>query len=804
VASQNWNGTSTDLIVYKYDKNGNQVGNPYVFDNGGFESVSYICIDSSGNIIISGTTDPAGTWDATKLYIVKLAPDLSKVWHAVYDPGCDSFGGYLTFDAAGNICLHGDAADSPDLSLESYAVTYNPLGQQLSVGHSRLDIRYSGIWYGCWESGRDYMYRIVNSGTVTEENYCYGYADNTGTALVRFGDVSGDYFPESYGKLLVHVFVDPEEYFDVGYYCMFDNGAYGEAVGDIQVTKACNLPGDASIYWFLWGDDAYEGYDNVVIQKTVSGQWFAHSFMPNYENFEALLSGWSLIGEIQNPETLLLPELGDWWQYCDDNGIVPEFPALSSQCYDDDSDGRMDRRVDHNDFMDTTYLFYWNSPATGEVRVDMYYDYNEDGNQDFIGEAVYSNSSDYDVSNMETWTVVQSFQKTSYDLFADFGLNGFWKYSNNSWTSLSGWNADSFILSLKYSGSSYDALVDFGSNGFWKYSNNTWTRLTTLNADSFLPSEPDGGSYDVLFDFGSNGFWKYSSGAWTRLTALDAESYLLSGLTGAGYDTIADFGSSGLWKYSGTAWTMLTSLNADSFMLSDVYNGQYDTLIDFGSNGFWKYSGSAWTRLTGLNAESYALSDLYSGSYDIVFDFGQDGFWKYSGSAWTKLTDLNAESYLLSGLINGSYDTIADFGSNGFWKYSNNAWTRLTTLNAESFMTSEVHNGQYDTIADFGSNGLWKYSNNAWTQLTGWNAGFFVVNESNSSGKYDIIADFATHGLWKYSNSTWTQLTGWDPDPEISQRMDIQSRIGVYGRTAPGGFTTTTALAGGPTDPNNP
>ena len=151
-----------------------------------------------------------------------------------------------------------------------------------------------------------------------------------------------------------------------------------------------------------------------------------------------------------------------------------------------------------------------------------------------------------------------------------------------------------------------------------------------------------------------------------------------------------------------------------------------------------------------------------------------------------------------------AYDTIVDFGSNGLWRYSDEAWSRLTTLNAESFMTSEINNGSYDTVIDFGSNGLWLFSGNNWTKLMDWDASFFDVTETVSDGSYDIIVDFASHGLWRYSNSTWTNITSWDPDHELSQRMDVQSRVGIYGRNAKGGFTATTALAGGPTDPNNP
>lgn len=366
VASEYYNGTDSDLIVYKYDANGNQVGLPYIFNNGGWESVSYISVDFSGNVIVCGTTDP-GTWTNRDLYVVKITPDLTLSWQNIYDSGYNDYDGYITFDHSGNICVHASSSNNPDRTLRSFVVSYAPAGQILSTGHSWLDIYYSGNEYGCWETGRDYKYSLIEDGVIKEERYCFAYMGGTGKAILMNMLFENSMFPAEYGKLTFFTFFNTSTSADTGYYGMFENGTYGEAVPSgsvegVKVTKACNVPGRSSTYWFLWGEDVYQEYDNVVIEKTSSNQWFAHRFTPNTENFEELLSGWISIGEITDPEKLVLPELGNWWDWCARSGIVPEFPPISTIMNADDT------RTDHNPIINTTYS-YWDGTGLKQRAV---------------------------------------------------------------------------------------------------------------------------------------------------------------------------------------------------------------------------------------------------------------------------------------------------------------------------------------------------------------------------------------------------------------------------------------------------
>jgi hypothetical protein len=387
------------------------------------------------------------------------------------------------------------------------------------------------------------------------------------------------------------------------------------------------------------------------------------------------------------------------------------------------------------------------------------------------------------------------------DFIADFGTFGLWKYSSGSWSQLSGADVDSYMLT-DVSNGTYDAIADFSAAGLWKYSSGSWTQLSGANTESFLLSKMASGSYDVIADFGSSGFWKYSGSTWSMLSAGDVEYFGLSGTYNSTYDAIADFGTGGLWKYSSSTWSQLSGANAESFVLSDVYNNSYDIITDFGSAGLWRYSGSSWTQLSAANAETYMLSGLNGGSYDVIADFGTSGLWRYSSSTWSQLSGGNADSFGLSDLYGGSYDVIADFGSSGFWKYSGSTWTMLSGANASGFMITSTHSGSYDVIADFGSAGLWKYSSSTWTNISSSSTRSFIITNSKTDGTYDIIADFGTSGIWKYSSGAWTQLSAAEVDPEVSQRLDVQNRLRIYGKSSEGGYSSTTQLVGAPTRPS--
>ena len=84
-----------------------------------------------------------------------------------------------------------------------------------------------------------------------------------------------------------------------------------------------------------------------------------------------------------------------------------------------------------------------------------------------------------------------------------------------------------------------DLFADFGTNGIWKYTNGTWVRVSV--ADVVRMGILDG---KLLASFGRHGLYRYD-GSWSKLSESEVE-----GMISIGSDLYADFGSKGIWKYA--------------------------------------------------------------------------------------------------------------------------------------------------------------------------------------------------------------------------------------------------------------
>ncbi len=173
---------------------------------------------------------------------------------------------------------------------------------------------------------------------------------------------------------------------------------------------------------------------NNVSRVNIDNLWKAYTFIPDLAHPENVVdpTKWTLIETISDPSIVqsLLPELGDWWQYCSDNNIFPEFPALSSD-YVKDGLGRVIQRVDHNSYIDTTNVFTWDFQVTGRVKRDVSYDPNKNGLTDLGYSVIYNSGSDYNVDDLNSWAVYQFMNhkywtgtNTPYqDIYLDSGRN---------------------------------------------------------------------------------------------------------------------------------------------------------------------------------------------------------------------------------------------------------------------------------------------------------------------------------------------------------------------------------------------
>jgi len=201
----------------------------------------------------------------------------------------------------------------------------------------------------------------------------------------------------------------------IGGYGEFDNGIKGEFMineaGEVIGTKMITDSGDT--IWFLWGENVYEfngqWHSDVAIYRDADGEWRLYGdFSGDINNPEEIMeeSYWTMIASgIPEPDSSILPELGDWWQHCVNNGILPEFPPLSTD-YTYDGQGRVIEQSDYNLYMDTTLTYQWDAPEAEQVRVNTYYDHDGDGSEELIYSAIYENGTDYNVSNIDNWTLL--------------------------------------------------------------------------------------------------------------------------------------------------------------------------------------------------------------------------------------------------------------------------------------------------------------------------------------------------------------------------------------------------------------
>ncbi|MBF0217739.1 MAG: beta-propeller fold lactonase family protein, partial [Candidatus Omnitrophica bacterium] len=155
-----------------------------------------------------------------------------------------------------------------------------------------------------------------------------------------------------------------------------------------------------------------EGSDSVLAIDTNIG-CRAYTFDPDARDMNMLVASRGFVGTVQNPSSVLnsFADLGDWWEWCFDNSIVPEFPPLAAD-YVRDEAGRIISRLDHNDHLDTSYAYAWDHGSAGTVKVDISYDHDGDGSFEQVRSGTYLYGDDNDIANIGSWTLLS---ETRYD-----------------------------------------------------------------------------------------------------------------------------------------------------------------------------------------------------------------------------------------------------------------------------------------------------------------------------------------------------------------------------------------------------
>ena len=324
------------------------------------------------------------------------------LWSDIYNSGDKDCGGYLTTDRSGNIVLHGRSDAFP---YEYFKVAYTSGGTVSGAVYDDLEMSSDSSWLGVWETGREYR-DIERTGADSAPYTTCAYACGTGKTLIEYTtDTEG--FPSSFGGMTAFSYINAAND-DIGYRIEFDNNdAIVEALpipgsdGGWMPTKFEGYDMDGHIgstWWLLWDT-------GITIEKTSGGQYFAYSFDTDIQSLEEWEQS---LAPVALPDPLpALPELGDWWKYCQDNEIIPEFPPLST-VYQYGL-GRVIERVDDNPFLKTTYNYSWDYELPGQVKQDMSYDYDNDGTKELVSSKIYNNGADYNISHIGSWQILHSY-----------------------------------------------------------------------------------------------------------------------------------------------------------------------------------------------------------------------------------------------------------------------------------------------------------------------------------------------------------------------------------------------------------
>lgn len=323
----------------------------------------------------------------TTITLIKFLSDGTEDWRKTYDFGSGTIS-IADMNIKADGIVHTRAIRDDGSGPEGFEIVYSPYDDTF-VSEALDNCHYA-----------DHVYNTGRRRRTGDIEY-YAYALNSDLALVEYH----------------YSFLTGLGGATVLYYYGGDGNRYGMQAGiddgrslefmifgdETRLTKAV-YPGN-DIYWFLWGDDVYEGHDNVVIEQTSFGEWYAYTFTPDLDNPDVVLNqaSWVLIGSVSAPEALTLPELGDWITNCSIMNIVPEFPPVSSEyAYDND---KVIKRTDDNPYMNTVYSYTWDYKQPGRVRIDMDYDYDENDNN-IVYSWIYQNDTDYNVNNTPFWLLL--------------------------------------------------------------------------------------------------------------------------------------------------------------------------------------------------------------------------------------------------------------------------------------------------------------------------------------------------------------------------------------------------------------
>ena len=204
---------SADIFILKFNNSGARIWATY-YGGGGEDYSSYICMDTSGNLYLTGSTSSTnfplqnpgggayfqGTYGgglySGDAYILKFDYNCSRLWATYYGGDNEEVGSSICTDNAGNIYVTGSTAsfDFPTLTLTgAYNQTYGGVYDAFILKFNNSGTRLWATYYG--GNMPDFGYSII-----TDHNNNILISGGTGSTNFPLQNPGGGaYFQGTYG-----------------------------------------------------------------------------------------------------------------------------------------------------------------------------------------------------------------------------------------------------------------------------------------------------------------------------------------------------------------------------------------------------------------------------------------------------------------------------------------------------------------------------------------------------------------------------------------------------------------------------
>ncbi|KJJ84953.1 Peptidase S8 and S53, subtilisin, kexin, sedolisin domain protein [Candidatus Omnitrophus magneticus] len=322
------------------------------------------------------------------------------------DPGYDKYYGFGLLDAYGAL-KNKIYSESSGRVLGEW---FDTLDEDGFIGYKYYDENFDSR-----NSGRVYSLWPVDDFSITN----LAYINDTDEILLQ---QDFEYMSTwAFGRGMRYIFLDP-----------ILKNLLGEVVEFSTGYSAVKR-------WFLYGDNVYKTYDNIVVENN-QDVWRIYTFNPSGDFYDcANPLNWTYISTITSAtaQTLNLPSLEkeDWLNLCLSKAVLPELPSIKQKILETDlNTGLATDVLNYNPYINTIEKYFWDNMTIGNVFVKTYYDKNNnfifDSSDTYLYGRILENKTDYNLSNSSSWLRLEEYNTVT-------GITSKYKYWGDTDVSLS-------------------------------------------------------------------------------------------------------------------------------------------------------------------------------------------------------------------------------------------------------------------------------------------------------------------------------------------------------------------------------